>query len=193
MWKHPWGNLYPEGSQSRKIIDHVFDSYYLVNLVDNDFPKESCLWKIVEQMLEAGRKTSSTIEEMDISGQWYVSLSLSLYLPTCHHIDKLNISSYTILVKFTLATEKNAKYILCSSITKHPSPFFSFVFDKDNCNICTRSMELYFADRIVISLCVCTDLVQPNLFHILVEYFSDRSKLNSCPYISDFYNIKFNL
>lgn len=68
LWKHPWGNLYPEGSQSRKIIDHIFDSYYLVNLVDNDFPKDSCLWRIVEQMLEAGRQTSS-VEEMDVNGQ----------------------------------------------------------------------------------------------------------------------------
>lgn len=70
LWKHPWGNLYPEGSQSRKIIDHIFDSYYLVNLVDNDFPKDSCLWRIVEQMLEAGRQ-ASLVEEMDVNGQWW--------------------------------------------------------------------------------------------------------------------------
>ena len=26
------------------------DSYYLVNLVDNDYPKESCLWSLLEAM-----------------------------------------------------------------------------------------------------------------------------------------------
>ena len=26
------------------------DTYYLVNLVDNDYPKESCLWQLLEAM-----------------------------------------------------------------------------------------------------------------------------------------------
>ena len=47
-----WGNLYSEGSKSREIIQNIRDNYYLVNLVDNEFPKESCLWEIVDRMLE---------------------------------------------------------------------------------------------------------------------------------------------
>lgn len=52
LWKETWGKLYPEDSDSRKILYQIHDSHYLVNLVDNDFPKESCLWEIVEKMLE---------------------------------------------------------------------------------------------------------------------------------------------
>ena len=52
LWKETWGKLYPEDSDSRKILNQIHDSHYLVNLVDNDFPKESCLWEIVEKMLE---------------------------------------------------------------------------------------------------------------------------------------------
>jgi len=36
QWKD-WGNLYEEDSRSRHIIDNIYDSYFLVNLVDNDF------------------------------------------------------------------------------------------------------------------------------------------------------------
>lgn len=45
-----WGKLYPENSRSRGIIANIVDSYYLVNLVDNDYPKESCLWEVLEAM-----------------------------------------------------------------------------------------------------------------------------------------------
>lgn len=69
LWKYFWGNFYFEGFQFRKIIDYIFDSYYLVNLVDNDFFKDFCLWRIVEQMLEVGRQIL-LVEEMDVNGQW---------------------------------------------------------------------------------------------------------------------------
>ena len=35
LWKQEWGSLYPEGSPSRELIDHIHDTYYLVSLVDN--------------------------------------------------------------------------------------------------------------------------------------------------------------
>jgi len=49
LWRKQWGGLYPENSQSRRIIDQMIDSYCLVNLVDNDFPKESCLFEIINK------------------------------------------------------------------------------------------------------------------------------------------------
>ena len=52
LWIRTWGSMYPEGSRSREVIHHIHDNYYLVNLVDNEFPKESCLWEIVNRMLE---------------------------------------------------------------------------------------------------------------------------------------------
>lgn len=30
------------------IIQYIHDNYFLVNLVDNEFPLDSCLWQVVE-------------------------------------------------------------------------------------------------------------------------------------------------
>ena len=50
LWEEQWGKLYEEGSPSRQVISHIADNYCLVNLVDNEFPKESCLWDVLEAM-----------------------------------------------------------------------------------------------------------------------------------------------
>jgi hypothetical protein len=39
LWTEQWGKLYEPDSPSRHLIEHIADTYYLVNLVDNDFPK----------------------------------------------------------------------------------------------------------------------------------------------------------
>lgn len=39
LWRH-WGNLYQSGSASRDVLEGVRESWYLVNLVDNNF--KSC-------------------------------------------------------------------------------------------------------------------------------------------------------
>ena len=50
LWTEQWGKLYAENSQSRRVIEYISNNYYLVNLVDNDYPKESCLWSVLEAM-----------------------------------------------------------------------------------------------------------------------------------------------
>ena len=50
LWREQWGKLYAEGSDSRQLLSRMADTYYLVNLVDNDYPKESCLWQLLEAM-----------------------------------------------------------------------------------------------------------------------------------------------
>ncbi|XP_076030198.1 methylenetetrahydrofolate reductase (NADPH) [Oratosquilla oratoria] len=50
LWEEQWGKLYPENSKSHQMIKHIANNYYLVNLVDNDYPKESCLWDVLEAM-----------------------------------------------------------------------------------------------------------------------------------------------
>lgn len=50
LWQEQWGKLYPEGSPSRDLLTRISESYYLVNLVDNDFPKESSLWDVLTAM-----------------------------------------------------------------------------------------------------------------------------------------------
>lgn len=71
LWNKTWGALYPAGSKSREIIQNIHDTYYLVNLVDNQFPKESCLWEIVDKMInmastmgeENGIATETNVDE----------------------------------------------------------------------------------------------------------------------------------
>ncbi|XP_074236160.1 methylenetetrahydrofolate reductase (NADPH) isoform X4 [Saimiri boliviensis] len=52
LWIEQWGKLYEESSPSRAIIQYIHDNYFLVNLVDNDFPLDNCLWQVVEDTLE---------------------------------------------------------------------------------------------------------------------------------------------
>ncbi|CAK9170446.1 unnamed protein product [Ilex paraguariensis] len=37
IWSRGWAKLYPEGDPSRKLLEEVQGSYYLVSLVDNDY------------------------------------------------------------------------------------------------------------------------------------------------------------
>eukprot|EP01128_Nolandella_sp_AFSM9_P010224 TRINITY_DN7037_c0_g1_i1.p1 TRINITY_DN7037_c0_g1~~TRINITY_DN7037_c0_g1_i1.p1 ORF type:complete len:841 (-),score=260.30 TRINITY_DN7037_c0_g1_i1:78-2600(-) len=37
LWETSWGSLYEEGSESKKVISGIADSYYLVNIIDNNF------------------------------------------------------------------------------------------------------------------------------------------------------------
>ena len=50
LWKEQWGNLYEADSPSRALIDKITSTYYLVNLIDNDFPKGNCLWNVLDDM-----------------------------------------------------------------------------------------------------------------------------------------------
>lgn len=52
LWDQRWGRLYKEDSQSRQVIDDIYNNYYLVNLVDNDFIKGNCLWETLEKTVE---------------------------------------------------------------------------------------------------------------------------------------------
>lgn len=51
LWED-WSSLYEEGSGSRKVLNHIRDSYYLVNLVDNDYANDCCLWPLLKRMLQ---------------------------------------------------------------------------------------------------------------------------------------------
>uniref|UniRef100_A0A8C2L0T6 Methylenetetrahydrofolate reductase (NADPH) n=1 Tax=Cyprinus carpio TaxID=7962 RepID=A0A8C2L0T6_CYPCA len=50
LWIEQWAKLYEDESPSRMIIQYIHDNYFLVNLVDNDFPLDSCLWQVIEDM-----------------------------------------------------------------------------------------------------------------------------------------------
>ncbi|XP_078281428.1 methylenetetrahydrofolate reductase (NADPH) isoform X2 [Rhinoraja longicauda] len=59
LWIEQWGKLYPTGSRSQQIIQDIHEQYYLVNLVDNDFPLENCLWQVIDDLfkLKASEQT----------------------------------------------------------------------------------------------------------------------------------------
>ncbi|XP_016141802.1 methylenetetrahydrofolate reductase-like [Sinocyclocheilus grahami] len=60
LWIEQWAKLYEDESPSRMIIQYIHDNYFLVNLVDNDFPLDSCLWQVMEDMftlLDSPRET----------------------------------------------------------------------------------------------------------------------------------------
>ncbi|XP_071552419.1 methylenetetrahydrofolate reductase (NADPH) [Panulirus ornatus] len=65
LWEEQWGKLYPENSRSQEIIRHFTQNYYLVNLVDNDYPKESCLWDALEAMFAWRKLKEEKLEEGD--------------------------------------------------------------------------------------------------------------------------------
>ena len=52
IWTERWGSLYEPESESRKIIEKIANTYLLVNLVDNDFPKENCIWSLLNEMFD---------------------------------------------------------------------------------------------------------------------------------------------
>lgn len=52
LWIEQWAKLYEEESPSRMIIKYIHDNYFLVNLVDNDFPLDSCLWQVIDDMFQ---------------------------------------------------------------------------------------------------------------------------------------------
>jgi len=69
LWTEQWGKLYDEDSTSRKIIEDISESYYLVNLVDNDFPKGNCLWEVMEDMFSR-RKLNDTVGSRQSLFEW---------------------------------------------------------------------------------------------------------------------------
>jgi methylenetetrahydrofolate reductase (NADPH) len=68
LWREQWANLYEENSTSRQIINSIHDNYFLVNLVDNNFPQESCLFKITKEMvMMRQQKTESQHAETEMA------------------------------------------------------------------------------------------------------------------------------
>ncbi|CAF1376616.1 unnamed protein product [Rotaria sordida] len=61
LWMERWGKLYEPGSSSYSIIEQISNTYFLVNLVDNDYPQGSCLWAVLDAMFEYQQKTNQDI------------------------------------------------------------------------------------------------------------------------------------
>ncbi|XP_065656577.1 methylenetetrahydrofolate reductase (NADPH) [Hydra vulgaris] len=48
LWIEKWQSLYEPESFSAKIIQSIYNDFYLVNLVDNDYIKGNCLFDIID-------------------------------------------------------------------------------------------------------------------------------------------------
>jgi len=69
LWTEQWAKLYEPDAASRKIIEGIAESYYLVNLVDNDFPAGNCLWEVMEDMFSR-RKLNDKLEHKQSLYEW---------------------------------------------------------------------------------------------------------------------------
>jgi len=69
LWTEQWAKLYEPDSESRMILEEIAETYYLVNLVDNDFPKGNCLWEVMEDMFSR-KKLNSTLGTRQSLYQW---------------------------------------------------------------------------------------------------------------------------
>jgi len=57
LWNSQWASLYEEGSAPRKVLDDIINSYYLVNIVDNNYI-DSNIFSIFESLLNSKQKES---------------------------------------------------------------------------------------------------------------------------------------
>lgn len=63
LWMNKWARVYPdEDVESHSVLGSICNTYYLVNLVDNDYPNETCLWSMLEQVIVSNHCTSSSHE-----------------------------------------------------------------------------------------------------------------------------------
>jgi hypothetical protein len=63
LWGTHWASLYSPESTSHHIISHIQNTYYLVNLVDNDFVSGNVLFQLVNKVLDGMSKASSPTTE----------------------------------------------------------------------------------------------------------------------------------
>jgi len=62
LWSSEWSDLYAKDSVSYKLIEDIANTFYLVNIVDNDFTNEN-IFAIFEDIIETEEMHLSDIEE----------------------------------------------------------------------------------------------------------------------------------
>ena len=51
LWLQPWAAIYDDESLSFELLHRVHDSYFLVNIVDNDFVGDNDLFGLFERII----------------------------------------------------------------------------------------------------------------------------------------------
>ena len=52
MWKSGWAHKYSAGSASRVLLDSIINSFFLVNIVDNNFIDGDVSLRVAERVRE---------------------------------------------------------------------------------------------------------------------------------------------
>lgn len=60
LWTSVWGAIYEPDSYSYALIEHVQNTFFLVNVVDNDF-LHGDIWKVIDEVLEAIKVPASAL------------------------------------------------------------------------------------------------------------------------------------
>lgn len=56
LWKEAWASLYDDASESSDLLYHMHDTYYLVAIIDNDYPQSdlyAIFWEVIQRKAEA--------------------------------------------------------------------------------------------------------------------------------------------
>ena len=68
LWQTHWSSLYTSGSLSQLIISEIQNTYYLVNLVDNDYVQGNVLFEVSGHVMSGG----SHVTIKSVGGHNYV-------------------------------------------------------------------------------------------------------------------------
>ena len=77
LWGTHWASLYSPESTSHHIISHIQNTYYLVNLVDNDFVTGNVLFQVGSPIVGVLRLSHTCVKNITVKRQF---LCLSLFL-----------------------------------------------------------------------------------------------------------------
>jgi len=62
LWTSEWSDLYPKDSPSHKLIEEIADTFYLVNILDNDFTSDN-IFAIFHDIIEKEALAEAMVEE----------------------------------------------------------------------------------------------------------------------------------
>ena len=82
LWQTHWSSLYTSGSLSQLIISEIQNTYYLVNLVDNDYVQGNVLFEVSGHVMSGGSHV--TIKSVGICGlyKWHPTTVIGIPLFT---------------------------------------------------------------------------------------------------------------
>jgi len=55
LWISKWASIYPEG-KSKDLINYIYNNYYLVNIVDNNFIEQAKIFEVLKALSKSNSK-----------------------------------------------------------------------------------------------------------------------------------------